>query len=113
MMLGLILQFLILVFPSYRESFPNVGMQAGAMRLPSIVTNINGCNEIIEHGENGWIIPVKDEEAILDCMQNCLINTEGLNRMSKNARKLIVNRYEQKVVWEAILNEYKTLEHNV
>jgi glycosyltransferase involved in cell wall biosynthesis len=103
----------LLTFPSYREGFPNVVMQAGAMGLPSIVTNINGCNEIMEHGENGWIIPVKDEEAILDCMQNCLINTEGLNRMSKNARKLILNRYEQKVVWEAILNEYKTLERNV
>lgn len=36
-----------LVFPSYREGFPNVVMQAGAMGLPSIVTDINGCNEII------------------------------------------------------------------
>ena len=37
-----------LVFPSYREGFPNVVLQAGAMGLPAIVTNINGCNEIIE-----------------------------------------------------------------
>ena len=36
-----------LVFPSYREGFPNVVLQAGAMKLPSIVSNINGCNEII------------------------------------------------------------------
>ncbi|MEG2161658.1 MAG: glycosyltransferase family 4 protein, partial [Chryseobacterium sp.] len=49
-----------LVFPSYREGFPNVVMQAGAMGLPSIVSNINGCNEIIIEGENGTIIPVKD-----------------------------------------------------
>jgi glycosyltransferase involved in cell wall biosynthesis len=35
-------------------------MQAGAMELPSIVTNINGCNEIIIEGQNGTIIPVKD-----------------------------------------------------
>ena len=42
-----------LVFPSYREGFPNVVMQAGAMGLPSIVTDINGCNEIIQAKKNG------------------------------------------------------------
>jgi glycosyltransferase involved in cell wall biosynthesis len=103
----------VLVFPSYREGFPNVVIQAGAMGLTSIVTNINGCNEIIEEGKNGWIIPVKDEEAILNAMQNCLTNTKELNRLSKNSRNLIENRYKQKIVWEAILNEYKTLENNV
>jgi glycosyltransferase involved in cell wall biosynthesis len=39
-------------------------MQAGAMELPSIVTNINGCNEIIVEGQNGTIIPVKDSETL-------------------------------------------------
>ena len=38
-----------LVLPSYREGFPNVVLQAGCMEIPSIVTNINGCNEIITH----------------------------------------------------------------
>src|SRR5690606_16181045 len=51
-----------LVFPSYREGFPNVVMQAGAMGLPSIVTDINGCNEIITHGVNGLIITPKNIE---------------------------------------------------
>src|SRR5690606_17651365 len=49
-----------LVFPSYREGFPNVVMQAGAMGLPSIVTNINGCNEIVQEKYNGIIIPKKN-----------------------------------------------------
>lgn len=43
----------ILTFPSYREGFPNVVLQAGAMGLPAIVTDINGCNEIIVEGESG------------------------------------------------------------
>lgn len=102
-----------LVFPSYREGFPNVVMQAGAMGLPSIVTNINGCNEIIIEGENGIIIPVKDVAAITKAMKSVLDNPVELNRMASNARQLIVNRYEQKVVWEAILAEYKELEHNI
>jgi len=99
-----------LVFPSYREGFPNVVMQAGAMGLPSIVTNINGCNEIIEDNKNGWIIPVKNEEAILKAMRNCLTNKEQFNTIKENARQLIVDRFEQKKVWEAILSAYKALE---
>lgn len=57
-----------LAFPSYREGFPNVVMQAGAMGLPSIVTDINGCNEIIEEGTNGIIIPPKDVIALKNAM---------------------------------------------
>jgi len=99
-----------LVFPSYREGFPNVVMQAGAMGLPSIVTNINGCNEIIIEGENGIIIPSKDVSALSDAMIYVFDNPMEVNRMASNARLMIVNRYEQKEVWKAILAEYKEFE---
>ena len=56
-----------LVFPSYREGFPNVVMQAGSMSLPSIVTDINGCNEIIENNVNGKVIKVKNISCSLRC----------------------------------------------
>lgn len=99
-----------LAFPSYREGFPNVVMQAGAMGLPSIVTNINGCNEIIIEGENGVIIPPKDKEALLQAMQFFLSKQHEVKRMAANARQLIVTRYEQKTVWNALLTEYRRLE---
>ncbi len=103
----------VLVFPSYREGFPNVVMQAGAMGLPSIVTNINGCNEIIDADKNGIIIPVKDESAIFDAMEKMLKDSILLSEMKQNARAMIVSRYEQEVVWKALLAEYKKLELNV
>ena len=102
-----------LVFPSYREGFPNVVMQAGAMRLPSIVTNINGCNEIIIEGENGWIIPVKDSNAIEKALELCLVKEDSFIFAKKNARRMIEERYKQKQVWEALLEEYRILENNV
>ena len=102
-----------LVFPSYREGFPNVVMQAGAMNLPSIVTNINGCNEIIIEGENGVIIPVKNKNAIFEAMNNFISNKTQMEKMKQNARKMIVTRYEQSVVWKAILEEYNSFEKNV
>lgn len=102
-----------LVFPTYREGFPNVVMQAGAMKLPCIVTNINGCNEIIIENENGIIIPVKDEKAIFEAMNSFISNPEMLFIMKAKARQMIVSRYEQKVVWQAIHQEYKRLAKNV
>lgn len=98
-----------LAFPSYREGFPNVVMQAGAMGLPSIVTDINGCNEIIIEGVNGIIIPPKDEEALYKAMKYFIENKEMVAEMAAHARPLIASRYEQKMVWEAILKEYQSL----
>lgn len=98
-----------LVFPSYREGFPNVVLQSAAMGLPGIVTNINGCNEIIQHNKNGMIIPVQDTEAIFNSMEYFLTNPENVKSMAENARKDICKNYEQKNVWEALLQEYNTL----
>lgn len=98
-----------LVFPSYREGFPNVVMQAGAMGLPSIVTDINGCNEIIVSGKNGVIIPPKDEQALYEAMFWFLAHPDKVEEMAANARPMIASRYDQKIVWEALLAEYKTL----
>lgn len=100
----------VLVFPSYREGFPNVVLQAGAMELPSIVTNINGCNEIIEHQKNGLIIPVKDSEALHLAMKKMVEDTNLRDYLAMNSRPMITSRFEQQVVWEAILAEYKALE---
>jgi glycosyltransferase involved in cell wall biosynthesis len=96
-----------LVFPSYREGFPNVVMQAGAMELPCIVSDINGCNEIITNNINGLIIPVKNEMALSNAMTKLLLDTVLYTKLKNNARKIIVDSYEQKIVWEAILSEYK------
>lgn len=98
-----------LAFPSYREGFPNVVMQAGSMGLPCIVTDINGCNEIIKEGKNGIIIPVNDTNALHNAMQQLLTDTKLYNHLQQNARPMICNRYEQKVVWEALLEEYHLL----
>src|SRR5690606_28152293 len=100
-----------LVFPSYREGFPNAVMQAGAMGLPCIVTNINGCNEIIIHEINGIIIPVKNEMAIFEAMKRIFTDSDLTGKLAKNAREMIVSRYSQSKVWDAILNEYRSLEH--
>ena len=100
----------ILTFPSYREGFPNVVLQASAMGLPSIVTNINGCNEIITDNLNGIIIPKKNTDALAEAMSILIKNSILFNKLRVNARKLIQEKYERKVFWEALLQEYKSLD---
>jgi len=102
-----------LVFPSYREGFPNVVMQAGAMGLSSIVSDINGCNEIIEEGINGEIVPVKDCDALYNSMERMINNPDWNTSLRKKSREMIVSRYDQAVIWNAILDEYKILENYV
>lgn len=98
-----------LVFPSYREGFPNVVMQAGAMELPAIVTDINGCNEIIEDGKNGLIIPPKNVDALRAAMEKIVMDQTLYSQLKEHARPMITSRYEQQVVWNAILEEYNRL----
>ncbi|GEJ46164.1 MULTISPECIES: glycosyltransferase family 4 protein [unclassified Chryseobacterium] len=98
-----------LVFPSYREGFPNVVMQAGAMELPSIVSDINGCNEIIVENQNGVIVPVKDSERLKEEMEKMISDRDYYESLKMNSRPMIENRFEQSVIWNAILSEYNKL----
>ena len=98
-----------LTFPSYREGFPNVVLQAGAMGLPSIVSDINGCNEIIVNNHNGLIVPVKSSAALEVAMCKLIEDKDFYSRTQANARAIITSSYERKEIWQALLQEYKTL----
>ncbi len=95
-----------LVFPSYREGFPNVVIEAGAMGLPSIVTDINGCREIIVDGANGIIIPSMDEDALLRAMLRLVREPALLDCLAANARKMVASRFEQGYVKQCLLDFY-------
>jgi len=100
----------VLVLPSYREGFPNVLLHAGAMELASIATDISGCNEIITPGYNGWLVPVKDVQALVNVMM-IANNTSpaDLELMGKSARERVVQRFERAAHWERLLDFYQSL----
>lgn len=98
-----------LVFPSYREGFPNVVIEAGAMDLPSIVTDINGSREIIVDGKNGCIIPPRDANALYDAMKWMVEHPQDVERMACNARLMVAGRYEQGYVRQCLKDFYQSL----
>ncbi len=99
----------VYVLPSYREGFPNSLLQAGAMGLASIVSDVNGCNEIIKNGINGLVIPPRDQEALYLSMHKLFENHSYRNLLSLNSREMVSSNYTNKVVWESLLKEYKLL----
>lgn len=99
----------VLVLPSYREGFPNVILQAGAMGLPVIVTDVNGSDEVVEQGVNGIIVPKYDVEALYNAMLTMVNNADKTKQMSDVARKMIAERFDQRDVWAATVEMYNSL----
>ncbi|CDA84741.1 glycosyltransferase family 4 protein [uncultured Bacteroides sp.] len=95
----------VAVLASYREGFPNVVIEAGAMGLPQIVTDINGAREIIIEGENGTVIPSKSVDALYNAMKH-MLDADYRDGLANNARKLIASRYEQGFVRKCLCDFY-------
>ena len=94
------------VMPSYREGFPNTVLEAGAMGLASIVTDINGSREIIVDGENGMIVPPQNEERLYQAMKVMLTSQADREKLAGNARKMIADRFEQSFVRKCLYEYY-------
>lgn len=94
------------VMPSYREGFPNTVLEAGAMGLASIVTDINGSREIIVDGENGMIVPPQNEERLYQAMKVMLTSQADREKLAGKARKMIADRFEQSFVRKCLYEYY-------
>lgn len=99
----------VLTFPSYREGFPNVVLQAGAMNLPSIVTDINGSNEIVINNRTGIIVPPKSEKKLFQAMLLYYEKPSLLSIHAASTRMNIINKYSQEDVWAETLKMYQSL----
>ena len=113
------------VMPSYREGFPNTPMEAGAMGLPNIVTDINGSREIVvdsnfnsdfdfgENGikicDNGIIVPPRTVQPLYEAMKRMLTDDVMREKMKQNARPMIESRYEKSFVQNCLINFYKEI----
>ena len=96
------------VFPSYREGFPNVVLQAAAMEVPCIVSNINGCNEIIQDQKNGWWVPPKSVTPLVQTMEDALTNSVKRKAFKKQLRPQIIAHYGRQHFWELLKKEYQS-----
>lgn len=98
------------VLPSYREGLPNSLIEAAAMGLPSVATDINGCNEVIREGVTGLLVPPKDAPALEAALRVLLKDATARKRMGAAARADAVARFDQRtVLWPALSEYYEHL----
>lgn len=99
----------IFVLPSYREGFPNVVLEASAMGLPCIVSDVNGATDAIQEGINGLIIPKRDSEALYNAMRKIIKDKNQRELMASVARSMVSERFSRTDIWQATLYMYKNL----
>lgn len=99
----------VFVLPSYREGFGLVTIEAEAMGIPVIVTDIPGPTEAIIEGLTGLVIPVNDAEALVNAISQLHDNTELRNNMGENAFLFARERFDQKVFFEYLVRDRKEL----
>ena len=103
----------VFVFPSYREGFPNVVLQAVAMEVPCIVSDINGCNEIIQDGESGALVPPKQVQPLIEKMKNFFHQSQERKLYANRAKQFVQTHFERHQFWTYLLEEYKRQEQHV
>jgi len=90
------------VLPSYREGMPRSLLEAGAMGLPVVTTDVPGCRNIVEDGVNGLLCEAKSSESLRHAMQKMLGLTDSERiQMGKNGRQLVSERFDENLVVEA------------
>lgn len=97
------------VMPSYREGFPNTPMEAGAMDLPNILTDINGSREIVVDGENGLIVPPRTVQPLFEAMERIVTDEDLRAKLERNARPMIASRFEKDFVQGCLIDFYKEI----
>lgn len=99
----------VFVLPSYREGFPNVVLEASAMGLPCIVSDVNGATDAITDGVNGLIIPKRDTDALYSAMQRLHDDATLRGAMASVARSIVIEKFRHEDVCQATLDMYKSL----
>ena len=99
----------VLVLPSYREGFPRAPMEASAMGVPSVVTDIRGCREAVDHEENGLLFPVGDVDTLAQFLIELLRDEERRTRIGLAGRRIAEARFDEQKVFDRVLSEYERL----
>lgn len=99
----------VLVHPSHREGFPNVLLEAGAMQVPVICSDIIGNSDIITQQKTGLIFPVKDVTVLKEALEFAFVKRERMNHYATNLYREIVENYDRNVIQKEIFSNYERL----
>lgn len=99
----------LLVLPSYREGFPGVVLEAGAMGLPVIASAVPGCVDAVQDGQTGTLVPVQDSGSLAEAIRRYAADEKLRRRHGEAGRRRALDRFRPQVFWEALYQEYRRL----
>lgn len=99
----------ICVLPSHREAFPRSLMEASAMGVPCVATDVRGCRTVVSHNQNGLLVPLGNVPALAEAILYLLQNKEEARRMGGEGRRIALERFDEQKVFATILAEYARL----
>ncbi|OYX19152.1 MAG: glycosyltransferase family 1 protein [Algoriphagus sp. 32-45-6] len=99
----------VLVHPSHREGFPNVLLEAGAMQVPIICSDIIGNTDLIKQQQTGLIFPVKDAPVLKEAMEFAFVKREKMAEYAARLYQEIIANYDRKKIHQEILTHYQRL----
>lgn len=99
----------LLVHASYREGFPNVLLQAGAMNCPIVCSIIEGNVDIVDHRQTGLLFKVKNEVDLKEKLKFAITNPELMKQYATALKQKIEMKFDQRIVHQAICNKYLEL----
>jgi len=97
----------LFVLPSHREGFPRSAMEAAASGLPVIATDIRGCRDVVEDGDNGYLIPVRDPVAISDAITKLGSDPQLRQAMGAAGRARARDHFDESRVVGRVLSSYR------
>jgi glycosyltransferase involved in cell wall biosynthesis len=99
----------VFVLPTYREGFGVVNVEASAMKLPVISTNVPGPREAIEDDVTGILVPARQTRPLINAMIRLKGDPELRKRMGESGRQRVLEKFEQKKLWKAIVEHRRNL----
>jgi glycosyltransferase involved in cell wall biosynthesis len=95
----------VMAIPSYTEGLPNVALEACAAGLPVVATAVGGTPEVIEDGENGYLVPPGDARALAGCLLAVLESDDRGREMGECGRRRVLEEF----TFEAQAQQYRRL----
>lgn len=99
----------IFVLPSYREGGSRAILEASAMELPVVTTDVPGCRNLVDQGETGLVVPVKSSDDLSQSIEKLLREPEERTRMGKNGRKKMELNYSDTDIAARTIEVYRSL----
>ena len=108
-MVSLLRHIDIVVLPSYREGCPRILIEAAAMGIPIVATDVPGCTAVVEHGVNGFVVPPRNKNALANAIRELSRNERLRAKYGRAGRIIAVERFDSALVLEKTSRIYESL----